>query len=68
MVNNYCYKLKKITGIVFLFLFLSQIMAFQITENIIGKLPDEPGNLTPNNPIPIYLNDYFVFVYMQSTN
>lgn len=60
MVNIYCTKLKKVTGVVFIVLFFVQMLSFLAITNISGKLPDEQGNLSLNNPIMIQPEEYFV--------
>jgi len=60
MRNNNCSKFKKVTGVVFIVLFFVQILSFLAINNIVGKLPEENGNLTPDNLIPIYDSDYFL--------
>jgi len=52
MGSNYCSKLKKVTGVVFIVLFFVQMLSFLPINNTTEILPEETGNLTPNNPGP----------------
>lgn len=36
------------------------MLSFLAINNVVGKLPEENGNLTSNNLIPIYESDYFL--------